>query len=105
MNCLFCQQPVQTVKTTNGAPCEEGETVISDQYCVPCQTHYHHNYITEELSYYHFDYQNFRIFFHSDSGPLFHLWKDEVLVLELAFLPTITPQNIATRLPLLLAFL
>jgi hypothetical protein len=106
MNCLFCQQPVQTVKTTNGAPCEEGATLISYRYCAACQTRYHQTY-------HYFIYQNFSIFFFysgiNAATPLFRIWDNaygkDKLVLDLNFWPTITPQNVAIRLPLLLAFL
>lgn len=115
MNCLFCQQPTVLEYNEQFAPAEEAVSIVSSHKCNVCNTSYF--FAREKLISYCIYYQEWEAWFHLESNH-FNLKKlspveknransitDWVYVLRFDFLPTLTPQNIATRLPIFLTFL
>ena len=102
MNCLYCQQPTNLQYNYNG-------TISQSSYvCDTCNITYF--LFDDKLSSYHIKYQQYEAWFYLDHND-FILFKNMSygseleLVLRLDFHPTLTPQNISTRLPIFLTFL
>jgi hypothetical protein len=115
MNCLFCQQPTVLEYSSEHGPVEEAASIVSSHKCQPCDTNYF--FTREKLISYCISYREYEAWFSMESNK-FELRKlaaiekgkdnsiiDWVYILTFNFLPTLTPQNIATRLPIFLTFL
>jgi hypothetical protein len=116
MNCLFCQKELK----------DSGQRAKANLHyrCHPCHTDYHcdfpHKLGWLEFTHYH-NRNMYRILVRYDPAPYFHMAvtynydeddqvsdyqndNPEIKIFDWDYVPDITPQNIAKKLPTLLTF-